>query len=233
MVYRRKPRRVIKKRNYIKKKSSSLDARIARVARKTILKKAEPKYKNHDHGHIELYHNTFTAFDLLESSQLPAQGSSQSTRVGDQINVGGILVRMLLGQKSDRPNVTWKYYIVSCDRAVSYLYGTFFKNLMNNVLLDSPNKDYIKVHKSGTIKKNGSPPTRIVSGDTTIKEFTYPFKIWLSYKKILKFGPNDGDQTHQGRKMFFLIAPFDAYGTLITDNIGYIDCTQTVYYKDP
>lgn len=202
--------------------------RIAKICRQVIMKKAEPKQKSYDHGKTELYHNVFANFSLNGSSTIPLVGDTQQQRDGDQINCGGYLIRMLLGQKADRPNVTYRYMIAKTQKGEVYDYNAWFSNKMNNILLDSPDKDHIKVLKSGTFKPHMVAMSNVGGG--LGREFTVPFKLWLPYKKLLKLSGttvmNDGD-------LHLIIGAFDAFGSLITDNIAYTDFTQTMYYKDP
>lgn len=202
-------------------------SKIAKICKSVILKTAEPKFKNYDWTHTELYHNTFTVKQINHSACMPIEGDNSEQRVGDRINATGYLLRALVGQKADRPNCTFKYYVVSTSKGNAYSYASFFHDTMNNVLLDSINKDYCKVLKSGTIKKN------IGTNVNGTDEYTFPLKIWVPYKKLIKFGPGYGATIPQENDIFLMIAPYDAWGTLITDNIAYFDCTQTLYYRDP
>lgn len=225
--YAKKP---YKKTRRVYKKKANSTSRIASICKSVIMKKAEAKRRNIDMGKTELYHNSFHLEALNSNTQLPGEGTGDDDRIGNEIYSSGYLIRALIGQKFDRPNVTFKYYVIKVNRGFTYSYSLWFQALMNNVLLDTPHRQNVKVLKSGTIKPNVGA-SLAVAGVT--REFTFPFKLWLPYKKHLKLardGPvnyvaNDGD-------IYFMIAPFDAYGTLITDNIAYIDITTTFYYKD-
>ena len=135
---------------------------------------------------------------------------------------------MLVGQKVDRPNITFKYWVVKVPKGSSYAYGTFFKNNTGNVLLDDINEDYAKTITSGVWK-----PYKGDLSSTNTKEFTFTKKLWIPYKKLLKFGPGDGVITHNDDDIYFMLAPYDAYGTLQTDNIAYVSMFSEVYYRDP
>lgn len=191
------------------------------------MKKAEPKHKNYSFGITQLYHNVFASFQLNNGSALPAQGDGDDQRIGDQINVSGMWVRGILGQKADRPNVTFKYYVMSVPKGSAYNYNNWFENVISNLLLDSPNKDFVKVLTSGTMKPHDG------SMDNATDEYVYPWKIWIPYRKLVKFGPGNGVTTQNDNDIYLLLGCFDAYGTLITDNIAYSQLALTTYYKDP
>lgn len=209
------------------KKSGKVKSFAARV-KKVIMKTAESKHLNYSFGKVEVFHNSFMPFHITNSAIMPIMGIGPDQRIGDQISVGGFMLRMMLGQKSDRPNVNWKWYIMRVNKGVVYAYNTWFENVINNCLLDPPNKDYVTVLKSGNFKHT---VTSLEVGESA-KEQTYSKKIWIPYKKTYRFGPGNGAQAHNDHELYFIVAPFDAYGTLLSDNIGYVQCMRTMYYKD-
>ena len=66
-----------------------------------------------------MYHNAFYATSgstgyvslLNDAGWLPTQGVGDNQRVGDQIYTTGFQLKMLIGQKVDRPNVTFRYLV--------------------------------------------------------------------------------------------------------------------------
>lgn len=232
MVFKRKfrfskktvKRGPVKKRRVLKRVAS-----FAKRVRRVVLKAAEPKHRNYNFGKTEYFHNAYVPHHINNSACMPIQGTGDSQRVGDQINLGGFMLRIMLGQKSDRPNVNWQWYVVKVPKGSSYAYNSWFENITNNVLLDPPNKDFVKVLKSGRYTHNISS---LEVGETP-KEKTYSKKIWIPYKKLLKFGPADAQTNHNDDDLYFILAAYDAYGTLLTDNIAYVQTTLSIYYKDP
>lgn len=206
---------------------------IARICKSVILKTAEPKQKTVAIAKTDLYHNTFHVHQINYHMNMPGEGDNESERVGDRINTGGYLLRFLIAQQTDRPNCTFRYYVVSTNKGNVYNYSTFFLNLMSNILLDSPNKDYVTVHKSGYIRTPKADSSYFIGANGASREKTMPFKLWVPWKKLLKFGPGQGATIPQEKDLYLLIGAFDAYGTLITDIVGYFHASQTLYYKDP
>lgn len=201
-----------------------------------ILKKAEPKHKNADFGKSELYHNLMSVTKLNDVSTMPVQGTGDSQRVGDNINLGAFYIRMLCGQKIDRPNVTWRFIVAKLPKGTPVSYSTIFDNITGNVLLDSINKDKVKVLKSLVLKKYGLSPTAFSGSGANLtwnaKETTFPVKLWVPYRKLYKFMADAGTE-HTDDDIYLLTFVYDAYGSLVTDNIAYAQITSTIYYKDP
>lgn len=203
----------------------------AQRVKAVVLKTCEPKDLNFSHDKLELYHNTVypRALNNLPAMH-PALGSGDSNRIGDKINASGYMLRILMGQKAGRPNVSFRWAVVEIPIGGVYSYNNWFENTTGNVLLDPLNKDYVKVIKEGTWRPNEASLAQTGSG-----EYTFVKKIWIPYKRTMTYGPDDGARTLTSptRDLYWLIAPYDAYGTLIADNIAYTQMVQTLYYKDP
>ena len=218
-------------RGYRKAKRSVASARrrFATRVKRVILKTAEPKHKSYSWDKTEHYHNAFSLYHLNSPAAMPTQGTGDNQRVGDEIQVSGFCARMMLGQKADRPNVKWRWLVVKVPKGSTYSYNSWFENIINNVLLDPPNKDFVKVLQQGTWDHY---PASLEVGETA-KEQTYSKKLWVPYKHKYKFGPNNTAITHNDDDLWFVMAPFDAFGTLPSDNIAYSQFCSTMYYKDP
>lgn len=195
-----------------------------------ILRKAETKNYYYNFGKTELYHNTVFFQILNDYGQMPSQGTGDTQRIGDNVNIQSMYLRILCGQKKDRPNVTWRFFVVKVPKASTMSYATIFLNVTGNALLDTINRDKCKVLKSFTLKPNMTAPTIVDA--TTTKEFTFPVKFYVPYKKLYRF-QTDGGLTHNDDDIYFMCVCYDAYGSLVTDNICYIQLTNTIYFKDP
>lgn len=205
-------------------KRSSFAKRVKRV----IMKNAEPKKVSYNHNKTELYHNVPVLVAGLNSSvTMPSQGVGDNQRVGDQINASGYMVKMLFGQKSDRENVTFKLWVFQVPKGSTYNYSQWFDNVTGNCLLDDVNEDFVKVLAKRTFKYEGVP-------NDNAHEFTFAKKLWIPYRKIIKFGPANAAVTFNDPvDVVMYIAAYDAYGTLATDNIGYIATCTALHFRDP
>lgn len=225
---RKRPSKPLKRAGFTPRKRRALTAKMYQVAKRVVMKRAEPKSKIQLGGKTEVYHNTVYQWLLNDYTNMPVMGAAQNQRVGDQINISGWKLRMVLGQKSTRANVTWKFWIVKVPKGSTYNYNDWFRNIVSNVLLDPINTDYVKVLKSWTWK----PYTGYIHGGTAA-EITYPYMSWIPYRKQLKFGPSDNSTSHNDDDVYLMGAAYDAWGTLLTDNIGYVGLSTVMHYRDP
>jgi len=210
----------------------------ARRVKQVMLRNCEPKIKYADRGKTELYHNSFhsavpgaaTGLVMLlnSSTTMPAQDTSDQGRIGDQIRTSHYKIKMLIGQKSDRPNVSFRYYVLSVPKGSAISYANWFIPTAGNVLLDDPNPDFVKTIKQGVWRPNQAGLAGS-GGD----EFTFVKRLHVPYKRLLKFGPLDAAVTHNDNDLWFVLMAYDAYGTLVSDNIAYIASGTELHYKDP
>lgn len=178
-------------------------------------------------------HNSFDTGGYLlrlnADAYYPTQGVAQNQRVGDEIMMSGISLKIFIGQKADRPNVTFRWAVISLPRGAIINYSSCFKGGTGNVLLDDFNKDYCTVKKSGVWR-----PNQAALSATGGREYTFVKSLFIPYKRKTKFGPADGAAVHlEPVDLWFVMMAYDAYGSLITDNIAYAQSMITVYYRDP
>lgn len=221
------------KRTYGKKKSRSYGTKnLVKLIKNVTMRETETKDRDVSIGKVELYHNTYTNLGNPFTLSYPTQGTGDSDRIGDSIMQRGIKFRFLFGQKRDRMNVTFKMWLLQVPKGQPFTTSQLFDITTGNVLLDSTNPDRVKVIYTKTRKFY----THNISGtsSTDYKEVTFPFQFYLKRPKKITFSADNSIDPGQSDKDYFLIvAPYDAYGSLITDNIAYIQTFCRYYYKDP
>lgn len=117
-------------------------------------------------------------------------------------------------------------WVVKVPKGSTYSYGSWFDAVTGNTHLDDVNEDFVKVIWSKTVKYNVALQEGL--------EYTFVKKFWVPYRKALKFGPANAAVTHSDPfDLYLMIAPLDAYGTLPTDNIAYVQMVQSLHYRDP
>lgn len=165
---------------------------------------------------------------------MPAQGVGDNQRVGDQIYLSGFQLQLLCGQKYDRPNVTWKWAIIAVPKGQSVgTYANIFLSNTGNPMLDAWNTDFVKVLKQGYWKPQQSTFFSANATPDTTREYTFVKKIWLPYKKLVKMTTDAGTTTNDGRDVHLILVPYDAYGTMSSDNIAYNQLGVVTYFRDP
>jgi len=228
------PRTSKYKKKSTKKASTLTTKQLSTMMKKVALSTSETKFKNINIPKWELFHNKNKQGSVNISSSLVAQGDDDDDRIGNEIYLTGIKFRLLLGQKADRPNVTFKIYIVEYDATQA---GTlensshFYHNVTGNVMLDAIQSHRFKILYQKTFKgTTGSLEVGEVS-----KEKTYPISFWVPMKRKLSFQTDSGTLVSMGMKdnLRIMIAAYDAYGSLQADNIAYAQCCASCYYKDP
>lgn len=240
MVYKNK--NVLVKKPFVRRAKvvPKSKANMVALIKKTVLKQNETKNIYSDLGKVELYHNAGSpasgrinhitvGFD--SSVNMPSQGVSDIQRIGDSIILRGIKVRLMLGHKKDRTNVQFKIVVIRCE-ASNYpnTIAQMWDNQTGNIMLDSLNTDRFKVVYNKNIKSFGD---QYVFSDTAIlREKTLFHKFYIPLNKTIKFTA-DGGKDYNGPKHYLFVYAYDAYGTLITDNIAYFQAYSNLYYKDP
>lgn len=167
---------------------------------------------------------------LNQPGIMPPQNLTQTGRVGDNINSIAIILKAMITQYVDRPNVNyrWVHYSVPQGRAVTYT--DVFVNSTSVVMLDDFNRDNIQVIRTGTFRPNQASLTYT---DGAVRSYSF-FKKWsFAHKKMYKFGPGDGATQHNQRDYYFGIVAYDAQNSLQTDNLCDIKFFSEFHYRDP
>ena len=205
---------------------------IKQIAQKVVNKNMETKVFDSNVGKIEYYHNVPQLLELNSASRMPARGTGPDNRIGDEIRKVGTRHTMLMGAKSDRTNVTFRLMYISYPRDATYAYSDFFINKTGNCLLDRINTDLVKIIKTIYIKPQKAS---IVTGSASTgggdREYTIAKKVWLPSKHTIK-SPSGSSDEPKNRKFGCLVSAYDAYGTLTSDNIAYIQHLVSNYFKD-
>lgn len=177
----------------------------------------------------QIFHNVTSK--LADNLMLTAQSNDDFGREGDSVNPVGISLKFLVKQESDRPNVTFKYWVLRIAGSGTAPVFCPLKNVTGNVLLDSVDTEKAKVLRSGTFKY---PDNYYINpGGNYDKELTYVRKLYIPFKGLSKY-VYSGDNTLQGRdfNVALYVSAYDSFGTLPVDNI--CDCIvhKEFYFKD-
>lgn len=245
MAFKRKfaKKRWSKSRKATKKAAPRKRTKLVALIKKTVLKTAESKNMPYNHGKVELYHNAGSPasgrilpapFEIDASYVMPTQGLGDTNRIGDSIMQSGVKVRMLIGQKSDRPNITFR---IMCIKVLSQDYpatvAQLFDNISGNILLDTINNDRVKCVYHKVIKPGfGMSYFQGNQSNEIKREYTFVHSFYLPCKRKIDFTTQGGISYAKARH-YVLVFAYDAYGTLVTDNIAYVEGYSNLYYRDP
>jgi hypothetical protein len=220
---RKRTKRPIKKRKTTRKT-------FAKRVKSVVMKVSETKKCQRSFAKIEMFHNVFSntqCYHLNSASNMPSGGSSTFARVGDRMNSIGWKIKLLIGQKGDRPNVNFRWMAFSIPKGGTLDYASVFENVTNNIMLDDPNRDTTRVLASGYMR-----PNQAGLAATGNDEYTFTKRLFIPHKKLYKFGPADGANTHNQHDVYFTIMCYDAFGSLLTDNIAYFQGYTELMFKD-
>jgi hypothetical protein len=237
MAYKRKAIKRKRTKRPIRRRKMSKRSTFAKRVKRVVMKTSEIKKAPVTWSKIELNHNSMPYSSLLHLNQnalMSAVGAGQAQRIGDRINTIGWRIRMLIGQKGDRPNVNFRWVCFSVPKGnigpvtgAGLPYASIFETVTNNTMLDEVNKDICRVLGQGWMRPNQAGLTA-----TGNDEFTFTKRLYISHKKLYKFGPADGALSHNQHDVFFTVLAYDAFGSLTTDNIAYYQTFSEIHYKD-
>lgn len=217
---KRVARKGLKRRVYRKSKLS-----LRRYVRTQVTNMAESKIKDSNVANTQLYHNVISYSIVNSNVAMPSQGAGGTNRVGDEIFLKGYMLRFMIGQKADRPNLTTRIIIGYVNRGFIYNYNLWFRVITGNKVIDPVNPDVIKVMKDVRYRPNQGS-----LASTGGREFTYARSLWIPAKKRVKFPPylTDADDDN----LYCFILQYDSQGTLETDNVGFYSYGCSVHFKD-
>jgi len=240
------PRRSTKRaarrpRKRVARKAAPRKSMVALI-KKTVMRIAETKEQREGLSVVPLLHNTpaVISTNLLRTISVPpASVNFTNPREGDSVQVQGISIRMLFMTYSDRPNVTFKVWVLKTPAyspvsGVSpYTYAGWFIDRTNQWVLDEINTTQVTVVKSMTFKPPVSDTSQEVGA--TLHETSYARKMWIPWNKTVTYqeqGPTVSPNEPKGYSLQLLVAAYDTYGTLITDFAGKMLIQHSLHFKD-
>lgn len=224
--------------------SKSQKNAMKKIAEQVFDQESEDKSFVYTHENLQLNHNIpdYVYKFLGDIQQGVSDGNtgaagqgSQTIRIGDEIELKNINIRVYLANKLDRPNVIYKgclfWYPVGVAPTNAMVWCT-----QSNKLLDRYNRDNIKVIDQFIVKStnNYAQPTyaAIESAVAVLgKEHTYLATLNKSYKnKKIKYDNNG--IVPKGWNIGMSIVCYDSYGTLQTDNIASYAYQSLITFQD-
>lgn len=223
----KKPR--FKKRSSLSKKQKM---EVRKIAEQVVDEEIEDKSFVFTEENGQLDHNkpVYVAKFLGDIEQGVSTGD-QSTggtgvkaiRLGDQIRLKNINIRMWISNKSDRPNVMYKAVLFWYPTGIAPADDTVYLT-QTNKMLDRYNYKVIKVIDQVILNS-----TYNYSGQE--KEKSYLLTLNKSYKNKLIQYNNNGTRP-KGFDLGMAIVCYDAFGTLQSDNIASWAYQSKITYQD-
>lgn len=246
---------------YFKKKMSRRGNATRRTARtfrarvtQVLMRKAETKTYHFAEENIQLNHNigrnagtallpaTGSFTNLFNIWADIPKGTGGNQRIGDRITPRGMMLKIYLANKSDRPNTMIRVIIARCPKAINGV-ATGVSNVdpfettlqlgnNGNKMLMNADSDrgikflYDKIHTT-------TSKVAFVDGPGTKKEMTKVFKVWIKSKKSrdILYDSAGASQIVNNPILVWAI-PYEQYSTLTTDTVASLAYEGKLYYKD-
>lgn len=210
--------------------SKKMAAGVRKEVRKELRKTFETKVTGGDGENLQLFHNKPIYFgNMLATAQGVADHNDlqgNDVRIGDEILLRNINLRLWLSNKLDRPNVMYKVYLFWYDEGASLNDALVFAT-QKNKMLDRINREQISVIASKTVFSK----EMYLNGTEKFEhsQLCTLNKNWKGKKIVYP----EGSTQPKKRNIGFAIACYDAYGTLQTDNIASYAFNFVLRFQDP
>lgn len=217
-------------------------SRLQRYVRAAVMATSETKYTVQTKENANLMHNGgqnvggVFGWPVIVNLLATSQGNTQTTRVGDNVFGKLLSVKCWLSNKSDRPNVMYRIFVLACPP------NAYTGDILNNSnvwrgetgnrIIDSVNTDKYKILYHRIVRPGGNDyslePSATLKEKSTFIKFAIPLR-----GRMIKY-QTDGSQlpTYQNNILSLFIIPYDATGTLTTDNIASCSVISKFYFKD-
>lgn len=213
--------------------------RFTRSVRRALLKTTETCYRSRTIAQgtgASINHDTLRKWTLWEpavTDLLPPQGLGDGNRVGDEIYVTGIKIRMQFEMPQDRRNTKIKLWYVPGNGTQGWpdVQADFQHNVSGNTFLDP-----VQTKRWPGIKYLGMYQLKATDQTTGVQDKTLFVDKWLPIYRKVSFKEDGSQVITSGMSEFgFLVATaYDTYSTFQTDTVvSRGEITATLYYKDP
>lgn len=233
-----KARRPLRKRKSYRKSKTGL----VKLIQRTMLKKCETKDTHRILENQQLYHNTVNVQqDFLFTQQAigddDAGTANYLARVGNEIILRGLSMKLWLATKNDRPNLMFRIIVFRYKiDAAGYTNPPYLAQGTSNFMIRDLDTDRFKILKTKYVNLNVGasfiPDIPTVSG-VQRKEAHKIVKFWIPFKNQKYRYKSDGSGYGAYWDIGISITAYDSYGTLTTDNIASYALSHKLYFKDP
>jgi hypothetical protein len=233
--------------------ATTLQAVVRRTLTKQLNKKLETKRgcQTQTDG-VEIFHNNFatlnsTMLSTTQGVQDPIL-SSTDNRIGDEITLKGVSVKMMVELNERYSDVSFRLLIVKCAKGDAPTRGSLYTGLSGNKMIDTLNTErYTVIHQKffkikapnkGTSAGMGASGTAgATDANSLLSRATRVVKVWIPGSKFVRSGIIKYEQQSSQPKFFDYHCLLYAYSNWSTlQDVYYVarvnDYVQQIYYKD-
>ncbi len=156
----------------------------------------------------------------------PNNAAVQTARIGDEILLKNVNIRLWLSNKLDRPNVMYKCFLFWYDSDATLSNALCFFT-QTSKMLDRINDEQISIIDQKTIFSGAN-----YAMATNPREHSYLCTLNGSWKHK-KITYNEGGSVPKKRTIGLAVVAYDAYGTLQSDNIASFAFNAATRFIDP
>lgn len=233
MVARKTRPRKIRKNRIRKTNNKSLVSLIKKVC----LKEQETKVATYNNtvgvNDYIINHNLSTR--ITQNTLFTLQGITDATpgfsnRLGDEVTPLGIKFYFQFKQYADRPNVTWRIWLVRVPGGQSMVSSTVpVRAVTGNLMMDPIDTERCKLVKQWTYKM-GENYWQGTTG--TSKEMNFFRSAYVRLPKTTyKYGSDNSGYSNKYNYPIYVSA-YDSTGSLITDSLGVFNYSHEFFFKD-
>lgn len=227
------------------------------IARQEMSRTVETKHANYTSTDgVEIFHNNFVTLDnaVLKTTPGPFDPTLNNAdcRIGDEINLRGVKIKMMVELNERFTDVTHRLLIVKCAKGDNPTRDTLFNGLSGNKMIDTINTERYTILASKVFKiKAGNSGTyggahvlvpadglnKQAVSEITIQRQTKIVSLWIPGTKFKKNRRIQYEQGSSQPKFFDYHVVLYAYSNYTTvQDVYYVsrvnDYVKTMYYKD-
>ncbi len=200
------------------------------IAKQAVSSMSEKKTFIWQNENQQLLHNVPTYvgnfLSCTQGTSDPDDGVAQRARIGDEILLKNVNIRLWLSNKLDRPNVMYKCFLFWYDSDATLNNALCFFT-QTNKMLDRTNDEQISIIDQKTIFSGAN-----YSAAPNEREHSYLCTLNGSWKhKKIKY--DEGGTSPKKRTIGLAVVCYDAFGTLQTDNIASFAFNSATRFIDP
>ena len=201
---------------------------VKKIAKKVAMSIPEKKTFGFQAENQQLIHNKTAYLNkwlaCKQGVEDPNNLSGALVRIGDEVYLRNINIRLWLSNKGDRPNVMYKCYLFWYDADATLNDATCYFT-QTNKMLDRINNEQISIIDQQTMfsgpsyaqTENERSMLCTLNGNWKSRKITY----------------DEGGTQPKKRDIGLMVVAYDAYGTLQSDNIASFAYNGTITIQDP
>jgi hypothetical protein len=232
-------------------KSKKLEKTIREVSKKTALSLQETKTVTRIQENIQLFHNQGSITGpflktISQGVQDPTRGTSGLARIGNEILLQNLNIKMWVSNKLDRPNVMYRAMLLwnrseSTFTAPDTLNWTNSGSLPNSMILNQNTERFTFVRgqdrhlfsKENYAQPYQTQPFPVIAGPGILgREHSQLLTLNYTPKGGKKITYEDQTGIVKMKDLYVVLFAYDAFGTLLTDNIASYAINYKMTFKD-